>query len=51
MKFALASKEFIDNDIKSNLRVILSSMKEASKLKCDFILLGESFLQGIECLN
>ncbi len=51
MKFALASKKFINNDIIYNLNCILESMKEAKTNNARFICFGETFLQGFDSLS
>ena len=51
MKVALASIEFINNDILFNLSQIEKYLKEASSKDCDAICFGEAFLQGFDCLN
>ncbi len=51
MKVALASVEFINNDILFNLSQIEKYLKEASSQNCDAICFGEAFLQGFDSLN
>lgn len=51
MKVALASVEFINNDIAFNLTQVEKSVKEASSRKCDAVCFGEAFLQGFDSLN
>ncbi|MDE7095278.1 MAG: hypothetical protein K2O23_02210, partial [Anaeroplasmataceae bacterium] len=51
MKVALASIEFVNNDIDFNLTQVEKSIKEASSRKCDVVCFGEAFLQGFDSLN
>ncbi|MDD4388008.1 MAG: carbon-nitrogen hydrolase family protein, partial [Bacilli bacterium] len=51
MKLALASKKFINNNIKHNLQTIFASMESAKKKNVDFVCFGEAFLQGFDALK
>lgn len=50
MRIALASYQFINNDINFNLSQIKKAMKAASG-QTDLLCFGESFLQGFDALN
>lgn len=51
MKIALASKHFINGDIKQNLSTIEASLKEVFSHRVDFLCFGEAFLQGFDSLS
>ncbi|WP_294562972.1 carbon-nitrogen hydrolase family protein [uncultured Traorella sp.] len=51
MKISLLSYEFVNNDVRHNIRVIINAIKEASDKKIDMIIFGESFLQGFDSLS
>ena len=48
MKIGLASKEFINKDIKKNTNTIIKSMIEAKENNAHMICFGEAFLQGFD---
>ncbi len=49
MKVGLVSYNFINNDIKYNLKQIRRACEEMSG-KVDFLVFGEAFLQGFDAL-
>ncbi len=51
MKIALASVQFINNDINHNKNQILKYMNLAKENNSDLVCFGESFLQGFDGLN
>lgn len=51
MKIALASQEFIDNNLEFNLNKLVSAMKEAKSKKTDLICFGEAYLQGFDAFS
>ena len=51
MRVALASKEFINNDINHNLNVMIEAMREARENGAEVIMFGEAFLQGFDSLK
>lgn len=51
MKIALASQEFIDNNLEFNLNKLVMAMKEAKDKGADLISFGEAFLQGFDAFS
>lgn len=51
MRVALGTKEYLINDIRGNLQIIIDEMKEAKYLGAEVLLLSEACLQGYDSLK
>jgi N-carbamoylputrescine amidase len=51
LTIGLAAAQFINNDVRSNLAVIVRNLDDAKKQNVDMLLFGEAFLQGFASLT
>lgn len=51
MKISLLSYEFVNNDVRKNIGVMIDALEKASKEQVDLIVFGEGFIQGFDALR
>lgn len=51
MRISLLSYEFVNNDVRKNIGVIINALEKASHENVDMIMFGESFIQGFDSLG